>query len=999
MNFTIDQEKSYKALGTNYLISAGAGSGKTQVLSERVRYLVQEKGYHINEFLILTFTKLAADEMKQRIRKKLNDINSPEIENIDNADICTFDSYALSIVKKYHYLLNLSKNIKLINESVMTIKIKKEIDRILDEHYINNDSILIDIINRYCFKDDSTIKNLIFKIYSTSINAINTEEYLNSLKEKNNNQHTQQFLLNYTNNLDELFFDYVEEVQNYENEKSQKKLSIIIENYNNANNLDERINVIKNSSYPRLTNIDPELKLIINEKRQAYKDYISNFISTDDFINSEKINYTFTNWIISIVQQLLNFDKEYKNKNEAYSFGDIAKFALKILKENEEIRLSIKNSLKTIMIDEYQDTSRIQEEFISLISSDNVYMVGDVKQSIYRFRKATPEIFIEKFINYQNHKNGELISLHENFRSRKEVLDDINTIFSKIMTLDLGGANYQKDHLIKNGNKCYKTASKDTQNQNTEFLIYTATNDKYEQEARIIAEDIISKINSNYMVWDGNINSPKLRKIKLSDFCILCDRGTNFYKFEKIFKEYKIPLYVENNVDISNNQIVLSIISLLKLVQCIENKDYTSTEAKHAFCSVSRSFIYQTPDNEIYQNVTNGIKQSSLVKQLTNYINNNSNLTPYLFIYNLIFEFSIYQKLIYLGDIKIYEKYLDNFLDTLSSLKDLDFSFDDYLEYFKQINELDLKIDVISSSSDFEAVKLMNIFKSKGLEFPVIYCANLTKQFNETEFKQDFYLSSKYGIIYPNSHLNHSIIFDQNKQEEKKEDISEKIRLLYVALTRAKEKIICLLPDDIKIKPIENITSLGDLLSLVNNHFENKKIESLNYLPFQNNESNTEQIKLNYENINIIPIEKKVEERASKKITFTSNIDLLQLGERLHLLLECIDFKNPDFTLIEDEKEKILIKNFLNSNLIKNLKNPEIYKEYEFIHNGRLSIIDCLIIEEKAIIIDYKLKNIDDEKYLNQLNVYYDYVKSNFKMETECYLYSILLGKYEKISF
>ena len=1005
MKFTKEQEQAYKFFGNNCLVSAGAGSGKTQVLSERVKYLIQEEGFHIDEFLILTFTELAASEMKHRIRKKLIEINSPEVEKIDVASICTFDSYSLSIVKKYHYLLGLPKNISIINGALISIKEKQILDNILNEYYQKNDETIISFAKEYFFKNDEQLKKIILEVYEKGKDVENAEEYFASLIEKCSLKTCNEFLIYFTNTLDNLFNDYINAGLSSESQKTISELEKLNEQYNSSNGLDERINVLQ-QNFPRINKLNSNDKKVLKISKDKIKKLVDNFTNEKEFIDNHLKNKKYIILITDIARKILDNINKYKHEHNSFEFMDIAKFAITIFKNHTDIAQSIKNSLKTIMIDEYQDTSKIQEDFISYISNNNVYMVGDVKQSIYRFRKATPELFIDKFNNYQNKIGGELICLPDNFRSRKEMLDDVNTIFSTIMTLPMGGANYKKDHMIISGNKCYDIA-KNEQDYSTEVLFYNPIElkgNEYEIEAKIIAEDIINKINSSYMVWDNSFDNPQLRKATLKDFCILCQDGTKFLEFEKVFSEYKIPLYVQNNIDISKNQIVLATISLLSLIKEIRLDNLSSTEAKHAFISICRSYIYKTSDDEIYRYINNGIETSPLYKKLNKFINENSFVSDYDLIYNLFFEFEMYEKLSLIGDIKINEKNLDNFLSSIESLKELNFSLDDYIDYFKNIKELGEKIEVSSSSSDVDAVRLMNIFKSKGLEFPVIYCANLGKSFNRQQYTDNFYLSQKYGIIFPINHYEKTPFFTMNKELELLDDLSEKIRLFYVAITRAKEKVICLLKESDKKGDdvdLNNFSNLGTLLLPVINKLNSRKIDSFNEEKYSFKvHHNIEENLLTYEDIHIEPIIKEKSKRASKKLSFSSNDNLLIVGERLHLILECIDFMNPDYDLIDNNYDKKLVKQFLSSDLIKNLKNPQIYKEYEFIDNNVHAIIDCLIIDQNtAYIIDYKLKNIDDENYHKQLKVYFDYVKKAFSLNAECHLYSIILGKYEKITF
>lgn len=987
VRFTPNQELAYKAVGRNVLVSAGAGSGKTQVLSERVRYLVEEKNFKINEFLILTFTRLAALEMKSRIKAKLIAINSSEAKYVDDANITTFDSYAFSIVKKYHTLLGLDSNISIIDNSVITIITKNIIDQIFEEHY-QSDQFFNEFANRFSFMNNDEIKKAITDLYQKAIDYYSFDKYFELIKANSNMNTCYSFLAKVNNDIDVLFDNIETSLTQISDEKYQDKFQKIITKYKDANSIEEKITVFDGTRLPSSSNVEEkdQVEIIKNsvEKIKKYKDYFS---SEKDFFDENEINYSYVTLMINICYEIKNRVDSFKKEKQTFTFQDIAKMALSLLREHVDVADKIKNSLKTIMIDEYQDTSTIQEEFISLISNNNVYMVGDVKQSIYRFRNATPEIFIKKFQSYKNNDGGELISLNKNFRSREEVLDDINKLFSKIMTLDLGGADYLHDHLIIAGNSSYNDLR--VNNYHSDVLSYSIDGDKSEIEARIIAQDILEKMNSKYQIFDNG----KTRDMRLSDVCIILDRGVSFSTYQKVFKEYKIPLFIENNVDISNNQIVLMIKNLFNLLQCILNNDYTTSKFKHAFYSIAKGYVFNLKDDEIYNILNNQINDNIIINTLREAYNASSNKSIYEFILFLVDKLDIYQKIVSLGDVKIYEKYLDNFLEVLKNLHQLNYNLEDYILYFDKIDEFDLKIEIPSSTTSFDAVKMMNIFKSKGLEFPIVYCSGLYKSFNQTEKNNKFGFSFNYGIIFPTIKLKQSLMYRYFFDEMSQEDLSEKIRLLYVQLTRAKEKIIFVLPDNLKEKDVEDSKSLGHLISkhldlfnviAINEITDNVYYPKLTKIEYQN---------LDYENINIDSKIKQKANKASKDISLDAKSEVLNLGSKLHLDLEIIDFLKPNFDFIDNKYELKLIKSFISSEYIKNLKNPIFYKEYQFIDeiNNTKGIIDLLIVDEEQIyIIDYKLKNIDDEKYVEQLRVYFNFVWSYFKKKSICILYSLI---------
>lgn len=1002
MKFTLDQERAYRAEGSNYLISAGAGSGKTQVLSERVRFLVEEKGYHIDEFLILTFTKLAAGEMKERIRKKLSFCAPKEAEKIDQASICTFDSYAFSIVKKYHTAVGLSRNVRMIDENVITIRLKKRIDEMLDQAYERKDPVLISFAKRYCYRSDDNLKKILFHVYEEAANAEDSASYLDRLEERSDARILNEFLMEYQQRIDAGVEEIETALSEIDNDKFISGVRKALEPYREADALDARVQCLKEMKFPPARNIENKEALDrFKESKQDLLSLIEPFESSTILFEDAATNREFTRFIVSQARALIDYDRAFKIEHQAFVFSDIAKLSIRILKENPQIAASIRNSLKTIMIDEYQDTSGIQEAFISLISKNNVYMVGDVKQSIYRFRHATPEIFIQKFALYQKHSGGELISLSDNFRSRGEVLDDINEIFSRIMTLEYGGADYRTDHRIGKGNQLYAMAGDGGYSRALELLRYEEEGDNDEREARIIAQDILAKIEVGYPVFDGNMAHPGLRKARLSDFCILMDRGTSFLTYQKIFREYQIPLFVENNVDISMNPVIMSICSLLKLLQMVKDGDFSSPSFRHAYLSFARSFIVGKEDAEIYRDLKEDVSQSDLIREIRIFLKENEGSVPYDLIASAIEHFQIYPKLVLLGDIRMYEKYLDNFLSSLHSLHELNFSLEEYIDYFEGVKDLELKIDVPSSSTAFDAVKIMNIFKSKGLEFPVIYCSGLTKAFNQSAYKEDFLLSSRFGILYPSRRLKHTVLFEEQKRAEKKEDLSEKIRLFYVELTRAKEKIILLLPKEMKEKPLYKAGCLGDLIAPLAGRFRSSDVRPEEISKMKYHRKTPDPLLLSYEEIPFAWKKKERMVRASKTLSSASSRKALELGRRLHSCLECIDFSHPSYEGLPQE-EAFLVRRFLSSDIFKGLRQPEFYKEYEFIDEEyqRRGIIDCLIVDgDEARIVDYKLKEIDDDQYDEQLRIYGDFVRRYFGKNPRLFLYSIFQGVYREVTF
>ena len=666
------------------------------------------------------------------------------------------------------------------------------------------------------------------------------------------------------------------------------------------------------------------------------------------------------------------------------------------------------------MIDEYQDTNDLQEEFIKYISSNNVYMVGDIKQSIYRFRNANPNIFKNKYDSYSKEIGGIKIDLNKNFRSRKEVLDDINLIFNLIMSDDIGGADYLKTHQMVFGNNAYINEGATKQDYDLEILEYENNNNNFskdEVECFLIANDIKNKIDNNYQVFDKD--ELVLRKARYSDFVILLDRSANFDLFKKIFEYHQIPLNILKEEKMNNDQDVYVLNNLIKFVIKVNNKEYDS-DFRYLFISIMRSFIYNEKDDVIFKYFLNkNYYDSDLFKKAKEI---SIDFNPSYVINEILEKFSFYEKLITIGNIEASLIKIDQIIDMANNLTDYDIVlFSNHLD--KMIKEnYQMKYQINNDLGD--AVKIMTIHKSKGLEYHICYFANMYKSFNIRELNEKFLYSNKYGIVTPyfDEGIGNTIYKTLIKEDYIKEEISEKIRLFYVALTRAKEKMIMVMPyseinsfnkelvlkNDIK----EQYRSFLDIINSIKNRLEKYLIKvdvpnlTKDYNLIKENDYDILEFeKLNVENIDIENEEVK-ENSFSKKISEVITKDkkkLLKFGTEFHELLENIDF-NKEINL-ENKFYQEKINNFLKSDILKNIKEAKIYKEYEFMYikddTKYHGIIDLMLEYDDHIdIIDYKLKNIDDKKYAEQLTGYKNFIESKSNKKVNLYLYSIIDSKF-----
>ena len=1016
-SWTNDQQKAIDLDGQNIIVSAGAGSGKTAVLTARVIRKLKS-GIDINKLLILTFTKEAAKEMKERIRKSIKKEGlTRQLDLIDSAYITTFDSFALSIVKKYHYQLNISKDISIIDNSIIDMYKRDIVDEIFKQFYQEHNPEFETLINDFCFKDDIEIKSAIIKISNNLDLNIDKKKYLDSYLEKYySEQYVSQLLNEYLELLNmkiENIKVHLQKLQIFTTGDYYSKIEdVLLPLFNSTTYEDIKNNI--NISLPRLNKASDEEKKVKEEISNLLKELVSltGYENLED-IKQELLNTrNYVRIIINIINKIDENVDKFKKNNDVYEFIDIAKMAINIVKSNTEIKDELKNYYNEIMVDEYQDTNDLQEIFVNLISNNNVYMVGDVKQSIYRFRNANPDIFKEKYVNYQNKNGGEKIDLMKNFRSRSEVLDDINTIFNKIMDLEIGGADYQKTHQMVFGNTNYKD---NKQNNFLEIYNYGISNEYSKEEIEIfsVARDIKNKIDNHYQILDKETNT--LRDIKYSDICIIMDRNTEFDKYKKIFEYLNLPLVLYKDEVLTNETDIILIKNILNLIISIKNQEY-GKKFKYYFTSIARSYLCEYSDNDIFLIFKNkSFYDDDIFKKCSDIGKNFDTMTSNDVLDLIIDKFNFYEKSILVGGVEACIIRLDYLKNTALNLSNLGYSPYKFLQYLNNMidNQMDIRYSLNTSYGN--NIKIMNIHKSKGLEFPLCYFTGFHKKFNIHDMNEKFIYDHKYGIIVPvnNNGIKSSILKVLAKENYIHEEISEKIRLFYVALTRAREKMIIVtnlseddedLNDSVRLK----YRSFLDIMNSVKKHLHNKiknidiqqlnidkdynKIKAINF---------TESIKENSQTIKTFNIgvtnqvidEQKFSKSNNKLIT-KEEFNNMQLGTDIHYILETTNFLNPNLDII-DSKYKNYIVAFLNSDLLKNVNKAKIYKEYEFIYNKENvtmhGIIDLMLEYSNHIdIIDYKLKHTDDTNYLNQLKGYQEYVQNKTKKQVNIYLYSIM---------
>ena len=896
MEWTKEQKQAIEEKGSNILVAAAAGSGKTAVLVERIIKKVLEDGIDIDKLLVVTFTNAAAAEMRERvldaIYKKLDkDPNSEkllrQITLLNKASICTIDSFCLDVVRNNFYELeNLSPNFRIADTTEIELLKQEVIEDLFEKKYEEENEDFTKLIHTYTsYKDDTPLKDLILKIYNYIQSNPFPEKWLKEKIEMFNIEEDLEKDFSKTiwgkillEEINEVLIDGITSLESarkllYDNKDLEGYLKIIEHDIDMLNNLKENL-----SNWDNAYEINKALEFIkwsgkridSNEKdeakniRDSVKDNLKvlNNILVCDSKTANRDIFDMYNILLKLENIIFEFGEEFskrKRDKNIVDFQDVEHFALKILVKEQEGK--IENTLvakkyqekyEEIAIDEYQDSNLVQEYILNSVSrKNNIFMVGDVKQSIYKFRQAMPELFISKYKNYKNKEekkqNDNLkIQLFKNFRSRENILYFTNLIFQDIMSDRLGdidyneeeylnlGANYKesKEHLNteidiidlleedeeENLKESYNENEENEENLEDERI------EDVELEARFVANKIKELIDNKFQVWDRK--EEEYRDISYKDIVILLRSTSNIASvYEQELLNLDLPVFSDSSQEYLDSIEIETIMNLLKIID--------NPMQDIPLVSVMRSYIGKFTDNDLvkirlsdkYDNfytcmekalVDADLELREKIKDFFNKLDIWRKEQEYLSLDELVWK--IYWDTGYYN----YCGLMSNGVLRQANLKML---FQKAREYessnFKGLYNFINFIDKIKTSSgdmgsakligeNDDVVRIMSIHKSKGLEFPVVFLSSTGKQFNLNDLKEDVLLHQDMGIGAKYIDYDMQIKYDTLSKRAIKdkiltETLSEEMRILYVALTRAKEKLfITGISKDIK-KELEKI--------------------------------------------------------------------------------------------------------------------------------------------------------------------------------------------------
>ena len=501
--WTQQQKNAINARNGNILVSAAAGSGKTAVLVERVKNIITDKENPVNvdNLLVVTFTNAAAAEMKSRIAAKLEDMitENPQDVNAQRqmsllscAKICTVDSFCLNLVKDHFFNLGIGQDFTVLDQAELNILSDSAIDNVLESYYAEGDEIFLSLARLFSQpKDDSAFVSVIKKIYTYIYAQPFPFRWLREMAELYNPDIPLEKSVWYSYLIEEMkaSLEYGRELILKCRDLLQPD-DLLFDGYsaNLADDLsvydcllsaldqgwDEIITAFKNVSFSRLANkrgYESPVKAELSAKRDIYKGIVKEDLTAffcagqADYTEDMKLLYPLFEKLCELMEAVDAELLSLKAERGGYSFSDIEHFAIRLLSDfdengnviKSEIAADLQNDFYEILIDEYQDTNEAQELIYSMLSNGkNCFMVGDVKQSIYRFRLAMPQIFIQKrnrfaYYNRETQKENAKIILDKNFRSREDICSYVNYIFSAFMSSKVGEIDYNRDEFLNYG--------------------------------------------------------------------------------------------------------------------------------------------------------------------------------------------------------------------------------------------------------------------------------------------------------------------------------------------------------------------------------------------------------------------------------------------------------------------------------------------------------------------------------------------------------------------
>lgn len=866
---TAEQIQAIYSSGQNILVSASAGSGKTFVMAERILDQLA-RGVEIRQLFISTFTVKAATELKERLEKKISqqiqetqdmDLKKHlgrQLADLPNAAIGTMDSFTQKFLTKHGYLLDLAPNFRILQNESEQFLLKNEVFRqVFECHYQGKEQEQFSqLVKNFAgkSKDARGLRKQVYMIYDFLQSTSNPQAWLeNSFLKGFEEADFTVAKENLAEDLKERLWDlesffryhlendakefgkaaYLEAVQQVLDEISSLTHESTFNQYQEV--LERVVSISKDKGGRALTNASRKAEL--QELKEAYnqerKDKFEKLNALNDQITLLKFQeeYHQESWDLAKTFQVFMRDfvdayRKRKREENAFEFADISHYTIEILENYPQVRREYQERFHEVMVDEYQDTNHIQERMLELLSNGhNRFMVGDIKQSIYRFRQADPQIFNEKFYSFaQDGKEGQLILLKENFRSSSEVLDATNDVFKHLMDEEVGEISYDGMHQLVFGN----TDIQANPENKAEVLLYDKDDDSDDDE-----ELVTNKLTGEMrMVLKEIIHLHNDKGVPFKDIALLTASRSRNDQVLLALSEYGIPVKTDgaqsNYLQSLEVQVMLDTLRVIHnplqdfaLVALMKSPMFSFDEDELARLALQKS--EDKVQENFYEKLVNAQEKIGLQKDLIK-----AELQKKLGIFMAtVQDWRLYSKTHSLYDLiwKIYsDRFYYDYVGALpngqarqANLYALALRADQFEKSnFKGLSRFIRMIDqVLEAQHDLanvavappkDAVELMSIHKSKGLEFPYVFILNIDQQFNKQDSMSEVILSRKNGLglkyvarVTTNAKEEYvpstiklsipSLTYTQNEEELQLASYSELMRLLYVAMTRAEKKL------------------------------------------------------------------------------------------------------------------------------------------------------------------------------------------------------------------
>ena len=918
----------------NLLVSAAAGSGKTAVLVEHVidRLLDKEHPISLSSVVLMTFTEAAASEMKERIKARLKEAflenRDPHIEReiaeLPNANISTIDAFCKRLIQENYTSLEIEPNFRIGEGNELALLKEDIVEELLEEEYSKKEENFLSFVDRFSSgKEDKGIQEIILKLHRLAIANPFPERYLKELLEDGGETWKSYLLTSIKKRAEEALKTLKEAIQICGEEGGPSEYLVTVEEdcqsllklkalwtpEDDEENTGETtvllhrvIEGIQAISFNRIKNSKADRKAEVKGRRDAVKALIQDWQKSYTLIPKEieeKADIEEKILLKEAIRLTLLFLERYQEEKldrNILDFSDLEHFALKLLYTEKDGKLSftaladeLAKEYTEILVDEYQDSNMVQEYLVSALSKErfsegkaegNVFQVGDVKQSIYRFRMARPELFLQKYYD----KDYPKILLQKNFRSLKGVIDAVNTCFFRIMKKDLGGIEYDRDSSLFQGRE-----EKEGVDSQTELLLMEKEENKSEKKKEDRTEGK-QKEEEKQGEKNGGAGVEKESDLQL-ECRMIASRVKEFHKKNIAYKDMVILLrspkkVAKDMVDIFSEEGIPSfavssdgyyssveVETVLAMLSIIDNPkqdiplaavlhsamfDFTDEELcklKIAYGSLGEALHIQNEKircnlHESIEGEDQGIntlqlktpddsvlfeKWKDFCKKLERYRRLSRNLRVHELLYLIYEETSYY---LYVSALPMGEKRranLDQLIEDALQFEKGSFSglfnFIRYIEKAKQKEYDEGEANVYSENDNL--LRIMSIHQSKGLQFKVVFLSSIQKGFNKQDLRESILLDEKLGMAsqYVDSETRikyPSLQLTAIKEKIEEENQAEELRLLYVAMTRAEEKLVMTgvvknlsyymekhpVKDDLSLEDLRNANSYFDFMML-----------------------------------------------------------------------------------------------------------------------------------------------------------------------------------------